>query len=231
MLVSEFITNVQSYMDAEGSNRWSPALIQQVGGMISNNEWSDIINQNQYYRFAQVPVTCDSEGRIAIADLTTGSGDTTQYFYRVLSGPTDGNFIWQETDFAAVPLGTQQGAQFPNQYQYYLAGDYFQLLPPQAGLQLTVPVNHVPPTIAQLAGPTSVIPFVPNYEFLLVWMTAATLLMKGGSESQAASDLMTLSDGARKNMLGDVGRRTTRPTFAIYTDPASAWNGGGMGFG
>lgn len=229
MIVSEFITAVLGYMDAEGSTRWSPDLITQIGGMISNNEWSGIINQNRFYRFNQLSVTTDANGAIPISSLTTGSGDTTRYFYRMLTGPTDGNILWTETDFSIVPLATLAGNQSPNQYQYYLAGDVFQLLPVQVGQVMTCFVNWVPPSISQLASPASTIDFVTNYEYLLVWMTAATLLMKGGAESQAASDLMTMSVGARENMLGDIGRRTTRPTFALFPDSSAAWGGGEMG--
>jgi hypothetical protein len=225
MTVQQFIDNVRSFMDAENSTRWSDPFIRSVGGIISQNEWSDIVNQNQYYRFATRSVVTDNQGRIAIADLTSGSGDDTEYFYRVLTGPTDGNIIWRQTDLRYVPLGTQTNYQNPYEYLFYLAGDYFQLLPVQAGLALTVDVNHTPPTISQLADTNSTVPFPSGYEFIPVWATAGTLLMKGAAESQAASDLFTLADGARKNMLGDIARRTVRPTSALFNDSPAAWGG------
>lgn len=226
MLRSEFVTAVKSYMDAEGSARWPDDLIVAIGGITSQNEWSDIINQNRFYRFATRSVTTDSDGRVAIADLTTGSGDSTEYFYRVLVGFSDGNILWTETDFNYVPMATQTGYQVPNRYQYYLAGDYFQLLPVQASLgPLSCQVNHTPPTVAQLAGDSSVVRFPSGYEYILVWVTAATLLMKGAAESRAASDLMQLADGARKNMLGDIARRSARPTSAVFQDSATSWGG------
>lgn len=225
MTVQQFIDNVRNFMDAESSTRWTDAFITSVGGIVSQNEWSDILNQNQYYRFGNRSVTTDSEGRIAIADLTVGSGDDTEYFYRVLTGPTDGNILWQQTDLRYVPLGTTTNYQNPYQYLYYLVGEYFQLLPVQSGLALTVAVSHTPPTISQLAGATSVIPYPSGYDWILVWVTAATLLMKGAAESQAASDLFALADSARKNMLGDVARRTVRPSSAFFTDSPAAWAG------
>lgn len=221
----EFQNNVLSFMDAESSNRWSPAIIQSVGGIASQNEWSDIVNQNQYYRFGTRSVTTDSQGRVPISQLSSGSGDTAEYFYRLLSGFTDGNTLWTETDYRYVPLATQTNYQNPYQYSYYLAGDYFQLLPVAVGTTLTAAVNHTPPTIAQLAGDDSVVPFPSGYEWILVWVTAATLLMKGAAESQAASDLFSLAADARRNMLGDIARRTTRPTIALYQDSPSAWAG------
>lgn len=224
MLVSEFIDAVLVYMDAEGSNRWTPQTITAIGGIESLNEWSDILDQNRFYKFAQRTVTTDSLGRIAITDLDSGSADTKQYFNRMLAGLTDGSRLYTETDFENVPMATQVSAQQCAPL-YYLAGDYFQVLPVQSGLTLSAPVNWLPASISQLAGPTSAIIFPTGYEYILVWVTAATLLMKGASESQAAADLMSLADGARKNMLGSIARRTTRPTFAIFGDNASAWGG------
>lgn len=225
MTVTQFIDNTRSFMDATSSARWPDAFITSVGGIIHANEWSDILNQNAYYRYADRSVTTDSSGRIAISGLDSGSADTAQYFYRVLVGPTDGNILWKETDFSSVPLGTQTNYQNPYEYLFYLAGDYFQLLPVASGTVLTVAVNHTPPTISQLAGGSSVIAFPAGQEFILCWMTAGTLLLKGGAESQAASDLFALADEARKNMLGDIARRTTRPTFAKFGDSAASWAG------
>lgn len=229
MTVGQFIGNVRQFMDAENSSRWTDPFIISVAGIVSNNEWSDILNQNQYYRFGTRSVVTDSSGRIAIADLNSGSADSAEYFYRVLVGPTDGNILWRETDFRYVPLGTQSNYQNPYEHLYYLAGDYFQLLPVASGSALTVAVNHTPPRVDQLSDTsntsTVAVPFPSGYEMVLVWVTAATLLMKGAAESSAARDLFSLADDARRNMLGDIARRTTRPTYALFQDDPSAWGG------
>ena len=228
MLRSDFIANVQNFMDAEQSNRWSPSLITQVGDVVFSSEWSEIMNQNRFYRLNMaVPVTTDANGQVLIANLSTGSGDTKQYFYRVLTGFTDGNMLWRETDLDVVPLATTTNNTIPNDYRFYLAGDSFQLLPVQSGLNLTVAVNHIPPSITQLASDASTITFPFPYEWILVWVTAATLLMKGAAESQAASDLFALASSARKNLLGDIGRLTTRPTFMRFPDSSADWSGSG----
>lgn len=226
LTVQQHIDAARSFMDAESSTRWGDTLITTVGGVVMQNEWSGILNQNQYYRYNNVSVTTDSSGRIPIANLSTGTGDTKKNFYRVLSGPTDGQIVWKETDFRYVPTGTSTNYQNPYEYLYYLAGsDFFQLLPVASGTALTVPVNWTPPTISQLAGVGSVIDFPAGYEYLLAWVTAATLLLKGGAESQAATDLFSLADDARKNMLGDIARLTTRPTSALFNDSPAAWAG------
>lgn len=225
MTRDEFVANVRQFMDAESSTRWTDPFILAVGGTVCQTEWSEILDTNQYYRVGTRSVTTDSAGRVAIADLTTGSGDSTENFYRLLTGLTDGNILWTQTDLGYVPLGTQTNFQSPYQYLYYLAGEYFQLLPVQSGLALTVQVSHTPPTVAELTSGSSVLDFPRGYEQIVAWVTAATLLLKGAAESQAASDLFSLADSARSNFLGNIGRRTTRPTSPIFQDSAASWGG------
>lgn len=227
MTRAQFQANVLNYMDAEDSARWTPPTIISVGGIVSATEWSGIMDQNQYYHFSQLSVTTDSSGRVALSSLDSGSGDSAQYFNKLLVGFTDGNVLWTETDFRYVPMATQTNWQNPYSYQYYLSGDYFQLLPVATGTALTATLNWLPATIAQLADDNSLIIFPRNYEWILVWVTAATLLLKGGTESQAASDLFALADSARKQMLGSIARLTTRPTSALLQDAPESWGGVG----
>lgn len=224
--VQQYVDATRSFMDAETSTRWSDAEIIAVGGLVFNTEWSGILNTNQYYRLNNVAVTTDSSGRIAIADLTTGSGDTAKRFYRVLTGPSDGNILWKETDLRYVPLGTQTNYQNPYEYLYYLAGsDYFQLLPVASGTALTMTVNWTPTSIADLAGVSSTIDFPAGSEYILPWTAAGSLLLKGGTEAAAATNLFSLANDARKQMLGSVGRLTVRPSSALYNDSPAAWGG------
>ncbi len=227
---TQFLANVRSFMDAEQSTRWSDALILAVAGLVANDEWAHLLNANRFYNFATISVTTDSQGRIPLSQLSTGTGDTAQNFYRVLAGPTDGNILWRETDFDYVPLGAQTNYQNPYEYLYYIAGGdnttgFLQLLPVQAGLALTVGINWRPVTIDQLAGGGSNINFPAGYEWIPTWVTAATCLLKGGAEAGAAQVLYSLADDARKTMLGDLGRKTTRPTLARYQDSPAAWGG------
>lgn len=226
MTRDEFVANVRQYMDAESSTRWTEPLILAVGGTVCQTEWSEILAQNQYYRCATRTVTTDSQGRVAIADLTTGSGDSTEYFYRLLTGFTDGYTLYTQTDLEYVPLATQTNYQSPFQNLFYLAGDYFQLLPVQSSITLTVQVNHTPPTVAELSSGSSTITIPRGYEWVLVWVTAATLLLKGAAESAAASDLFSLAESARLSNLADLARLTTRRTTPIFQDSAGEWGGG-----
>lgn len=223
---SQFVDRVRFYMDAEGSARWDEDTILEVGGMVFENEWSGILNQNKNYRMNTASVTTDSEGRIAIADLTTGTGDTAKHFFRVLSGPTDGQVLYRETDYQNVPLGIFQNYQYPWAYLYYLAGDYWQLLPIQNGLALSVVVNWTPTRINDLAGDGSTIDFPAGFDYIPIWQTAGTLLLKGGAEAEGANAMFALADDARTKMYGQIGRLTTKPSSLQFPDTASSWGGG-----
>lgn len=225
MNVGEFTTAVAAYLDGEGSNRWTPRLVLDMGGMVMTNEWSDLLNQNKALRYAMRTVITDAEGRVPFSALDAGTGDDAEYFYRVIGGFTDGGRVWVETTLDGVPLPVLAGATQPIAPCFVETGDAFQLYPAVPGTLVSVAVSHTPATIAQLAGELSTIRFPRGYEYILVWVSAATLLLKGGAESQAAADLMSLADGARKNMLGDYARRTTAPTFAAFSDAAANWAG------
>src|SRR5215510_9534765 len=95
--VRQFLDNTRMFMDAESSERWTDSQLTSIGGIVHTDEWSGILNANPYYRISRVPVTLDSQGRLPLALLTTGAGDATQKFYRVLTGPTDGSILWRET--------------------------------------------------------------------------------------------------------------------------------------
>lgn len=233
---TQFYEAVQNYLDSTGVDaninattstpRWDKTTILTIGGNVMGEEWSGILNQNQTYRAQVVSVTTDSSGRIVIADLTTGSGDTQKVFYRVLSGPTDGNVLYKETDFRSVPLATQQNYQAPWDYLYYQFGLYFQVLPVQAALAMTVAVSYTPPTMDNLATDSSVIDFPVGSEYILVWRTAAKLILKGGGESAAAAALDSLANDARTNMYGSIARLTTRPSYLMFSDSPMHWGSG-----
>lgn len=238
MTKTQFVSQVINALDATGIDanlaastttpRWDSTTILVVGSNVMSEEWGNILNQNADYRFNSVSVTTDSSGRIAIADLTTGSGDTKKNFYRVLSGPTDGNVLYRQTDFRNVPLATISNYNSPWDYLYYLSGsDYFQCLPVASGTALTVVVNWTPPVVNDLSAGSVVLDYPTNSEMVLVWRTAAKLLIgKGGDESGAAAALDALADDARVQLLGSIARLTTRPTALGFQDLAMHWGGG-----
>lgn len=230
-----FYEAVINYLDATGVDanlaattttpRWDKSTILAVGDNVMSEEWSGILDQNQAYRVNTVSVTTASDGTVAVASLTTGSGDTQKVFYRILSGFTDGTVLYRETDFRNVPLGSSTNYQTPYEYLYYLMGANWQLLPVASGTALSVVVSYTPPSMGNLATDASTIDFPAGAEYILVWRTAAKLLLKGGTQTGPAAALDALADDARKNMYGQIGRLTTRPNSLMFQDLAQNWNG------
>lgn len=235
LTLTQFYYAVQNYLDSTGvdanlaatttSPRWDLLTIKAVGSQVFAEEWSNILDTNPYYRFNEVSATTNSSGQVTVASLTTGSADTVKNFARVLSGFSDGVVLYRETDYRNVPLATTTSYQAPWDYLYYLAGSNFQLLPVTASLAVTCWVSWTPCNLNALASGASTIDFPTDHEYLLVWATAAKLLLKGGAESGAAQTLLGLADDARKSMLGSVGRLTTRPSFLMFQDTAASWGG------
>ena len=233
---TQFQEMVQNAIDSTGMDavagstvstpRWGTATVNAVGGNVMNEEWSGILNQNPYYRFATITTTTDANGCVAISALTTGSADAKQNFYRVLSGFTDGTYLYKEVDFRNVPMATITNYQNPWDYLYYLAGSNFQLLPVASGTAITTFVNWTPPRVDQLSGDSVALDFPDGAEMILVWQPAAKLLAgKGGAEAAGAQVLTALADDARKNLYGSIARLTTRPSYLLMPDLAQSWGG------
>lgn len=214
----QLVANTKEFMDAEFSVRWSPTVVQAVCNAVHDGEWSEILTAAPTYTFAQRSVTSDSNGQVTLTDLNSGTGDSQQLWYRILT-VDDGTNVYGETRFQDVPL-----ARGTIERGYYLVGDILQLLPRQA-VALTVSVNYKPTSVSALASGASIVTFPENSEWLLAYEAAATLLLKGGAESGAAADLKRLAEGERSRMLNDLRRRTINPTRLSYPDGRSDWAG------
>lgn len=241
--VTQFQESVQNWLDSTGADavanattsvpRWGTTVINSVGGQVFQEEWTGLLNQNRNYTFSQVSVTTDGNGCVSVAQLTTGTGDATQNFHRILSGFTDGLVLYRETDYDRVPLGTLSNYQSPWDFLYYLAGGNqlgatanFQLLPLVASNALTAFVNWTPMRIDLLSSSASVINFPDGYENILSIQTAGRLLGKGGNEGAAANMLFAMADDMRKGCYAYLGRLTTRPSSLQFPDLAVNWMGG-----
>lgn len=223
---ADLIEQTREYMDAVSSNRWSDSLISVVLGSVFDAEWSNILNAAPFYKFAKREVTTASDGTIALSDLTTGSGgDAAQNFYRVLS-VSDGNVLYEETNFADVPLATTTNYLPSYPRLFYIAGDNIQVLPADTAADLFIYVNWKPTTINDLSSDLSTFDFPDNAHLIIVWEAAAQLLLKGGAETSAAGDLRSLAQLERVSLLDDIRRRTINPTRMAYPDLKYEWAGG-----
>lgn len=223
--LQQLTADTVEYMDAVGSTRWSTNIIKTVLNNVFDGEWSNILNAAPYYRLAQREVTTDSEGQFTFAALNSGAGDTQENFYRIVS-VSDGNVLYTQTRYQDVPLATTSGYAAPYSRLYYIAGQSVQILPVSAGTSIYVGVNYKPTAIADLAGDASIVDFPNNAHLILVWMAAAQLLLKGGTEASAAANLKSLADDERKTLLDDIRRMTINPTMMAYPDSKYSWGGG-----
>jgi len=219
------IAATRQFMDAAGSTRWTDALVLSVLDNTYDTEWSNLLNATPYYTFNSVSVVTDANGVVDPSALRTGTGDSQKNFYRILS-MNDGAQLYGETQFRHVPLATTSTAVYLRPRLYYRAGlEAIQVLPVQSGLALTVSVNYKPTMLSDLASGTSVINF-PSASYLLpCYEAAATLLLKGGAEPEAAAMLKGLASDTRKLLLDDIRRQTVTPTLLDYPDNAHEWAG------
>lgn len=219
----QLVSDIREYMDSVGSGRWSDTLIKAVANSVFDAEWSEILNAAPYYRFAQRSVTSSTSGTVPYSALSSGSGDSQQNWYRILA-VTDGTVMFQHTEFANVPLATTATVQNTYDKLFYLVGETMQIVP-ATSQALTVSVNYKPTSLIDLASDDSTLDYPENNHFILVWMAAAQLLLKGGAESNAAAQLRALAEAERATMLTDIRRRSTNPTRLAYSDTKYDWAG------
>lgn len=220
----QLVSDIREYMDSVGSGRWSDTLIKAVANSVFDAEWSEILNAAPTYRFAQRSVTSDTSGQVAFSALNGGSGDSAQNWYRILA-VSNGNVLYRETRFQDVPLGTTNTIQNTYDKMYYLVGETLQVLP-ATNEALTISVNYKPTALLDLSSDNSTVEFPDNSHFILVWMSAAQLLLKGGAEAGAAAQLRALAESERAGMLNDIRRRSINPTLMAYPDVKYDWAGG-----
>lgn len=220
----QLVSDIREFMDSVGSGRWSDTLIKSVANSVFDAEWSEILNAAPMYTFAQRSVTSDANGQVAFSALNGGIGDSEQNWYRILS-VTNGNVAYSETEFSRVPLGTTSSVQNTYDKLYYVAGSTVQILP-AVSESLTIAVNYKPTSLSDLASDNSTVEYPDNNHFILVWMSAAQLLLKGGAEAAAAAQLRALAENERVTMLNDIRRRTINPTRLAYPDSKYDWAGG-----
>ena len=221
----QLISNTREYMDAVGSTRWEDPIITTVLNSVFDGEWSDILNAAPYYRFAMRQVTTDVNGQFAFTTLSSGSGDSEENFYRIMS-ISDGNVLYGQTRFQDVPLATTTNYLPTYPRLYYIAGQSVQILPVASGTSLYVGVTYKPTSISDLASVESLVDYPNNAHLILVWKAASQLLLKGGAEAAAAANLKALADEERKMLLDDIRRMTINPTMMAYPDQKYDWSGG-----
>lgn len=215
------LTLVEEMADANGSPRWGTTLKRQLLGEVHWREWKDLLNVARHLRMAKRTATTDADGRIAKSALTSGSGDATETWYRILS-VSQGNFYYQPATYEQYPQSPTEVSLPQVWYEY---GDDIQLIPAAQGNTVTVAVNHLPQRADLLQSDSSTVVFPDGYDLILAYETAASMFMKGAAESQLAAEMRGNASLLRDRMHQDVGRITVRPLRVGAMDDWSQWGG------
>lgn len=217
----ELVTEIRSLADAAGSNRWSNTTVLKLLDTVFQQEWGDILNIQPAYRAAERSVVLDSQGRIALSDLSAAD----QTLYRII-GVRVGDRLYAPGSLRENLLTrTLNYPSESNHRLYWLQGDYLYLWPFSASDTATVMVNHLPTLPSLLANGNTAVTFPSPFEMILAFETAGLMLAKGGAETDATGDMKALADGMRNRLLSDLQRRSADPVAWTYSDSRAEWAG------
>lgn len=220
MTVTQHIDMIRQVADAADTTRWPSAVVKTWLGLVHRQEWRNILNANNAYRVVQLTVTEDANGQFAKSDLQTGSGDTLQTCYRILSLSDQQQFYYRQVRYQDYPA-PQAATTLP--YVWYEYGTQIQMLPAVAGNVVTATFNAVPQRADLLSADSVVVDFPEDYETLLDYAAAAHLAMKGGLETPQALQYRAMADAIREEMLLDIRRLSKDPTRVRPLDSALDW--------
>lgn len=211
---SAMIAAARERADATRSGRWTDADLGIMLGALHWREWAHILSANNVYRMRTVSVTPDADGVVAKSALSSAS----QSLFRILTVRDGARFYapmrYQE---APAPANFAHGQA----HGWYERGEGIQIVPvSQTPLDITV--NYRPTRASSLEN-TDVVDFPDGYEHVLVYGLAGEMLLKGGAETEAASDLFNFQRTLREDMLSDIRRLTVRPSLMEAMDDAADW--------
>ncbi len=220
---TNFLARIRDVMDATSSSRWSDPVLLDWADVVFDAEWTGLLDVAPTLRAATRTVTTDANGQVAWSSLNSGSGDTAQAFYKVLS-VDDGNRLYVPIGYDDAPLATRSNSVYSQfDTRYYPFGEAFQFLPIASGQTLYVTVNHTPTRPGSLAGGSSTVTFPDPYGPLLAWGTAAMALQKGGAEGDTSIFLQAQADKMRQQMYADYARKVAVPQAMRFPDRAWEW--------
>lgn len=212
--------------DAQDSARWSDDTIDALLGLAQWQEQAGLLNANRQFYMQRVDVTQDDDGRFEVADLTTGSGNTTKHFYRIITvaqpntAAATAQLYYRETNYEQYP-NPQPTTSLP--YVWYRYGAEIQIIPQCGGQEMSIVVNYRTVPVDQLDDDDDDVQFPEGYEKLLGFVAGAMMLDKGGAEAGAANVLLANAESIRQSMLLDLGRTGTMPIIARAFDNPQDW--------
>lgn len=220
----QLVTEARAIADAENDTRWSATTVLRHADVVFDREWGRVLASFPNLRLSHLTPSVDADGYVLKSDLNSGSADSLKRFYRIV-GVRAGQRRYRPVDTSDYLLTPELG-EGQSGYVYWWEGDMLRLSPPPAsGETLTVTVTHRPQLPFALSAGSVAVTFPEPWEMLLAYGIAAQMLAKGGTETNAASDLIALADGMRDDMLADISRREQDPVMWRYSDRAADWNG------
>lgn len=216
MLKSEIVAAARERADATRSGRWNDTDLGIMLGSVHWREWANILSSNPDYRLRAVSVSSNPSGVVAKSALSS----PTAFTYRVRAVKSEGQFH-SLTQFSDLPDPSMSADEGWVGKKWYESGESVQLIPARQ-TTATFWVNYRPKKASALSDVDNV-DFPDGYEHVLVYGLAGEMLLKGGAETEAAADLMRFRDGLREDMLADIRRFSSTPTYVQPNDDASSW--------
>lgn len=225
---AQYRTRTIRIADAAGSTRWDDTAgatgeIDQLLGKWHDYCWRRILNSNPYYRMSKRQPTSDSSGFYALSDLSSGTADSVERFYRVVDIIINNRrYPFEQRVQDHLLAETVDGS---TGYYAYRRGDYLVALPLTPSQVADVWVNHLPTRIDNLSADSVNVTFVDGCEEIISTFAAADMLRKGGAEASAAEYLRATAEADLDTMLQDVARTSIEPLRIQYPDSAQDWSG------
>jgi hypothetical protein len=222
LTLQQAIELTREIMNAVSSGQWSDPTLRTWVGLAHWAEWADILGVNNAYYMQTITTSQNSSGQVAMSALSTGSGNTGKYWYRILDvADSAGQFHYRNARYRQYP--NPQVNVGP--YIWYPFGRNLQLSPIANGQSMAITVNYRPPRADALASLSDTIDFPDGYAEVIPWRAAKLALVKGGSETQAAIDTWGVGKELHDRMLQDLGRESTWPIVADSFDSPEDWGG------
>lgn len=230
-----FVLRVRQTADAVGAvNDWPTDLVLNLGAQVLLEEWQNVLDVSPYYRTASRTVHFTNgrfpwsaldlapTGVVSLGAGTATVADNAEFAHRILELRVDGR-SYEPIDPSEVYFTADTTDDFAGIKGHSVLGSEVVILGAGGRGTATVLVNHTPQLLDALTNDDSVIPWIPGFESILWYMTAAMCLDKGGRESQAAVDLRNAANGMRQRLLATVARRMAAPKILRARDSAGDW--------
>lgn len=215
----EYHDETRRYMDAVRSKRWDDIQVNRMLGLVHWGEWKRLMEKSPGIRTDVLTgVVRDSEGKVALSALTTGTGNATKTFYKVQAVGIGGVVLDEMTPGDIMfPAG-----QHIIRRGWWIESDSLYVVP--AGTEaVDVRLQRLPQRMDLLTTGTDPVEWPDGHEMLLVHEAAVLLLPKGGAEFDFAMATMEVAKEERRLLAQEMWRRGFKPVEFKYADDASAW--------